>query len=83
MNVCMCLLYVRRCVYMCMYILCMCFFLYIRGVAIKKPDSCSNPLLKNSESRNIISSNVVPSCIPTLLHAYIPLLEAVLQVILC
>jgi len=56
----------------------------IRGVAIKKPDSCSNPLLKKkSDNRNVIPFNVVPSPIPTPLHANFPLLEAVLQVILC
>ena len=58
--------------------------MHIRGVAIKKPDSCSNPLLeKKSDNRNVISFNVVPSPIPTALHANFPLLEAVLQVILC
>ena len=55
----------------------------LRSVAIKKPDSCSNPLLKKSENRNVIPFNVVPSPIPTPLHANFPLLEAVLQVILC
>ena len=59
------------------------YYLYIQGVAIKKPDSCSNPLLKKSDNRNVIPFNVVPSPIPTLLHANFPLLEVVLQVILC
>jgi len=51
-------------------------------VAIKKPDSCANPLLKKSDNRNVIPFNVVPSPIPTPLHANFPQLEAVLQVIL-
>jgi len=56
----------------------------IRGVAIKKPDSCSNPLLKKkSDNRNVIPFNIVPSPIPRPLRANFPLLEAVLQVILC
>ena len=56
----------------------------LRGVAIKKSDSCSNPLLKNkSDNRNVIPFNVVPSPIPTPLHVNFSLLEAVLQVILC
>ena len=56
----------------------------IQGVAIKKPDSCSNPLLKKkSDNRNVIPFNVVPSPIPTPLPANFPLLEAVPQVILC
>ena len=55
----------------------------LRGVAIKKPDSYSNPLLKKSDNRNVIPFNLFPSPIPTLLHANFPLLEAVLQVIMC
>jgi len=57
--------------------------LCLRGVAIKKPDLCSTPLLKKSDNRNVIPFNVVPSPIPTPLHANLSLLGAVLQVILC
>ena len=62
------------------------FYLWnIQGVAIMKPDSCSNPLFKKkkSDNRNVIPFNVVPSPVPTPLHVNFPLLEAVLQVILC
>ena len=60
------------------------FGIKIQGVAIKKQVSCSNPLLKKkSDNRNVIPFNVVPSPIPTPLHANFPLLESVLQVILC
>jgi len=37
---------------------------------------------KKSDNQNVIPFNVVPSPIPTPLHANFPLLEAVLQVIL-
>ena len=37
----------------------------VRGVAIKKPYSCSNTLLKKSDNRNIIPFNVAP---PRSLH---------------
>ena len=59
------------------------YYVVVQGVAIKKPDSCSNPLLKKLDNRIVIPFNVVPSPIPTPLHANFPLLEVVLQVILC
>jgi len=38
-------------------------------------------LLKKLHNRNAVTPNVLPSPIPTLLHANLPLLEAVLQVV--
>jgi len=90
--VCVCVCMCRFCnVWLCVCVgfvmcgcVCVCGFCNVQGVAIKKPDSCSNPLLKKkSENRNVIPFNVVPSPIPKPLHANFPLLEAVLQVILC
>lgn len=56
----------------------------IRGVAMKKPNSCSNIFLKKlSNNLNVIPFNVVPFPIPTALHGNFLLVKALLQVILC
>ena len=38
-------------------------------------------LLKKLHNRNVVTLNVLPSAIPTQLHANFPLLEAMLQVV--
>jgi hypothetical protein len=38
-------------------------------------------LFKKLHKKNVVTLNVVPSPIPTLLHANLPLLEAMLQVV--
>ena len=38
-------------------------------------------LLKKIHNRNVVTLNVLPSAIPTPLHANLPLLEAMLQVV--
>ena len=38
-------------------------------------------LLKKLHNRNVVTLNVLPSAIPTPLHANLPLLEAMLQVV--
>jgi hypothetical protein len=40
-----------------------------------------NFLFKKLHNRNVVTFNVLPSPIPTLLHANLPMLEAMLQVV--
>ena len=46
-------MFVCVCVCVCVYI-----YIYTRGVAIKKPDSCSNPLLKKNQTIEMLSPSM-------------------------